>query len=176
VASGDYDRLIQPIEDKMMRTVWHLVRDADDADDAFQVAFGKIWKNRGKVGRHPNPHAAILRICINSAYDVLRRNARKRRIEAIRAIPENHADSSLRPDESLIARESHQMVLRAIGRLPRNQATAITLRCIEGLPYVVIGQALGCSEATARTHVARGRNRLCEMFPHLAQGKTREAI
>lgn len=34
------------------------------------------------------------------------------------------------------------------------------LHLVEGLPYCEVAAALGCSEATARVHVQRGRKRL----------------
>jgi RNA polymerase sigma-70 factor (ECF subfamily) len=175
LATGDYDRLIRPIEDRMMRTVWHIVRDPDDADDAFQAALAKVWVNRGKIAGHANPHGLILRICINAAYDVLRQKAKQRRVAALQVLPPVRQDSSPSPSERLAVEEDHLMVLKAIGELPRNQAEAITLRCVEGLPYREIGDALGCSEVTARTHVARARERLCVMFPHLVRQGMKEA-
>ena len=78
-----YDDLIAPIEDRMIRSVWRIVRDADDADDAFQAALEKIWRRLETIRRHPNPRALILRICVNAAYDLLRKKARLRRREAL---------------------------------------------------------------------------------------------
>ncbi len=172
---NDYERLIRPIEDRMIRSVWRIVRDPDDADDAIQEALEKIWRNLRKIRGHPNPHALILRICINAAYDVLRRKARLRRAEEVRAIPANLADSSPSVLKRLTVREDQAQVLDAIGRLPRNQATAVVMRLMERLPYSDIAQALGCGEATARTHVARARARLCKLFPHLVPKTVEEA-
>ena len=74
----EYECLIRPVEDQMIRSVWRIVRDPDETEDAFQEALAKIWLNFSKIRRHPNPRALILRICTNAAYDALRRNARRR--------------------------------------------------------------------------------------------------
>ncbi|MBZ5544338.1 MAG: hypothetical protein LAO07_11760, partial [Acidobacteriia bacterium] len=65
----EYERLIAPIEDRMIRSVWRIVRDPTDAEDALQDALLTVWKRWGPVRRHPNPHALALRICINAAHD-----------------------------------------------------------------------------------------------------------
>ena len=56
---SDYERLISPIEDKMIGCVWRIVRDPDDADDAFQEAMATIWRRWDVVLRHPNPQAHL---------------------------------------------------------------------------------------------------------------------
>jgi DNA-directed RNA polymerase specialized sigma24 family protein len=90
----EYERLIAPIEDRMIRSVWRIVRDPDDAEDAFQDALLMVWKRWGQVRRHPNPHALVLRICINAAHDMLRRRARRLKWLKAGPIPENIPDAS----------------------------------------------------------------------------------
>jgi RNA polymerase sigma factor (sigma-70 family) len=165
---SDYERLIGPVEDRMIRTIWRIVRDPDDADDAMQQALETIWKRLARIRRHPNPHALILRICVNSAYGILRQKARHRRREALDAIPEYHPDPSPAADRKVANREAREEIFRTIGRLPRKQAEAVHLRFVEELPYREIAQALGCREATARKHVARGRVQLRRLLVHLA--------
>lgn len=50
-----YRELIEPIEERMMRAVSRIVRDPDDAADAFQNALVYIWKDLKKIHSHPNP-------------------------------------------------------------------------------------------------------------------------
>ncbi|MDD8011809.1 MAG: hypothetical protein PHX73_11995, partial [Acidobacteriota bacterium] len=55
----DYDSLIKPLEPRMMRTIWRILREKQAAEDALQDALAVIWKKRGTVARHPNPPALI---------------------------------------------------------------------------------------------------------------------
>ncbi len=85
----EYERLIAPIEDRMMRAVWRISRDPGDAEDAFQEALLTVWKWWDRIRAHPNPHPLVLHICIHAAYDVLRRKVRQGKwLEAV-AIPED---------------------------------------------------------------------------------------
>ena len=170
----EYENLIGPIEDQMIRSVWRIARDADDADDAFQQALETIWKRLERIRRHPNPRALILRICVNAAYDVLRKRARRLRREVSDAIPDELPDTSPSATDRIAARESHSEILSAISRLPRSQAQAVLMRFVQELPYCEIAQALGCSEATARRHIANARVRLQEMLGHLTARRSQE--
>jgi RNA polymerase sigma-70 factor, ECF subfamily len=163
----EYESLIAPIENQMIRSVWRIVRDADDAEDAFQQALETVWRQLKRIRRHPNPHALILRICINSAYDVLRKRARRLRREELDAIPEELPDTSPSAADRIATREGHSEILNAISLLPRSQAQAVLMRFVQELPYSEIAQALGCREATVRRHIANARARLRKMLGRL---------
>jgi RNA polymerase sigma factor (sigma-70 family) len=155
-----YQKIIEPIEDRMIRSVWWITRNAQDAEDAMQNALMSIWKNQRRISRHASPQALVLRICIDSASDVARRRGRDRR----RTEPQDHAnpfvDGAPLPSEELSRRELASEILTAISRLSRRQAVAITLRVFEELPYQQIAAAMNCTEATARKHVERARGHL----------------
>jgi RNA polymerase sigma-70 factor (ECF subfamily) len=156
----EYERLIAPIENRMMRTVWRISRDPDDTEDAFQEALLTVWKRWDRVRRHPNPHALVLHICINAAHDVLRCKVRRGKWLEAGAIPEDVPDSSASAVQTISGAEQDAQVLRAIGLLSKNQARAIVMHAVEEIPYGEIAAAMDCREATVRKHVARARARL----------------
>jgi RNA polymerase sigma-70 factor (ECF subfamily) len=163
----EYERLIAPIEDRMMRAVWRILRDPKDAEDAFQEALLKVWKRWDRIRAHPNPHALVLQICIYAAHDVLRRRVRQAKwLEAV-AIPEDIPDSSALVIQNISGAEQNAQVLGAIGRLPKNQARAILMHAVEEISYGDIAAALGCREVTVRKHVSRARARLRSLLSHL---------
>jgi len=163
----EYERLIAPIEDRMIRAVWRIVRDPADAEDAFQEALLTIWKRWGQVRKHPNPHALVLRICINSAHDMLRRKARRLKWLEVGPIPESIPDASPSVIQGVSDREQDTQVLRAIGCLSKNQARAILMHAVEEVPYSDIAAAMDCREVTVRKHVARARAKLRSLLSHL---------
>src|ERR1700682_6684499 len=74
-----YEQIIEPINDRMIRSVWWITRNAQDAEDAMQNALMAIWKRQHRISRHSSPQALILRMCIDAACDVARRRGRDRR-------------------------------------------------------------------------------------------------
>jgi RNA polymerase sigma-70 factor (ECF subfamily) len=155
-----YESVIEPVEDRMIRAIWRIAGNGQDAEDAMQNALVAIWKGRQRIERHPSPQALVLRICIDAACDVMRRRTRLARKTVPQDDVEPLPDRALSPWERLAQQELSREILAAIHRLSRAQAIAITLRVFEDLPYDQIAAALGCAEATARKHVERARGRL----------------
>jgi RNA polymerase sigma-70 factor, ECF subfamily len=153
-----YRRLIEPIETRMMHTVGRVLREPDDAADAFQDALARIWKALPKIDKHPNPHGYILRICLNCAYDLLRKKAKRGEVPlpADLSIPASAATG-------LQAEEEEQALLALIDRLPRKQGQAVLLRIVDDQSFTAIAEVLCCSEACARSHVSKGRARLRQL-------------
>lgn len=150
----------------MIGAVWRVVRNEEDFDEAFQEATSAIWKRLRRIRRHPNPHALVLRICINAAYDVLRRRVRARKRELLSAARAQGAVEVPSASHAMEQQSRRDQLLAAIARLPANQARSILMRYMEGLSYPEIAAALGCNEATVRTHVSRACHRLRQLLPN----------
>lgn len=172
---GIYEELIAPMESRMMRSIWRVVRNSELAEDTLQDALTIIWKKLRVVRRHPNPQALILKICLNAACDSLRRQRRSRRHEEISTLTNTAAPSDQGAMRTLAAREMEDEVLRAIARLPRKQALAVLMRIMQEEPFDAIARTLGCSEVTARLHVSKGRARLQRWLAHVVPSAGKEA-
>jgi RNA polymerase sigma factor (sigma-70 family) len=170
-----YDELIAPMEARMMRSIWRIVRNADLAEDTLQDALAVIWKKRHQVRRHPNPPALILKICLNAAYDSLRRLERMQRRTDGSPLEDVPAPRDHDAARELEARELEQQVQQAIRRLPRKRALAVMMRLIHEEPFDAIANALDCSEVTVRIHVSKGRAQLRKWLSPLCQGSRQEA-
>ncbi|MBN2329505.1 MAG: sigma-70 family RNA polymerase sigma factor [Candidatus Omnitrophica bacterium] len=153
-AEAIYLDYIEPIKDRMKVCIYRIVKDPDDAADAFQNALFKIWNYLDRIMNHPNPQAYILSICVSSAHDLLRTRSRQSGHE-MPLIPEIAADapSPFRPGYS---NEIIAIVQHAIASMSLKQAQAVFLRLFENESYSVISDALGCTEETARSHVSKG--------------------
>ncbi|MDR3754875.1 MAG: RNA polymerase sigma factor [Terracidiphilus sp.] len=163
---SEYERLIAPIEGRMIRAVWRIVQEPNDADDALQEALLIVWKRWSQIRVHPNPHALVLRICIQSGYDMLRRKKRRLKWQDADAIPEAIPDTAASPIQRVSDHELGEQALQAIVRLSKHQAQAILMHAVEEIPYSDIALAMNCREATVRKHVARARTRLRTLLSH----------
>jgi RNA polymerase sigma-70 factor (ECF subfamily) len=159
-SDGFYEQIIEPIEDRMIRSVWRITRNAQDAEDAMQNALVQIWKRRNRISSHPSPQALVLKICIDAACDIARIRTRQQRRTEPAGPDEQPVDCARSPWEELAGQELALEVHAAIRRLSRKQAVAITLRVLEELPYKEVAAAMECSESTVRKHVERARKYL----------------
>ncbi len=162
-----YDRVVRPIEDRMIRSIWRIVRNPQDAEDAMQEALLTISRRWDRIRRHAAPQPLILKICIDAAYDVTRRRTRRRRILELAETDREPCDPSRSVEDQMATAEQHTEILAAIHRLSRQQAVATLMRLVQGQSYEQLAAVLGCTEVTARKHVARGRQRLQVWLAHL---------
>lgn len=169
-----YEQLIAPVESRMIRSIWRIVRDPQEAEDTLQNALAIIWRRLKRIHSHPNPHALILRICLNSAYDTLRKRKRDRLHEGTETLKQLPDQSTTDAPEVLEKKKIEAEILRAIGRLPRKEALAVIMRIVQGQPYDAIAEALGCREVTVRIHVSKGRAQLSRWLSHLNPASLKE--
>ncbi len=158
VAFDDYAKLIEPVKKRMVNSVWRIVRDADDTEDIIQDSLEKILKKFTRIRSHPNPTAMILRICINSAYDHLRRQSKQR--QKYQYLENNSISSENTPSEILAQDEKMELVLNKIQELPKREAESLMLLALENFTYSEIAQAMNCREGTIRSMVSKARHRL----------------
>ena len=169
-----YDEMIAPMEATMMRSIWRVVRNTDLAEDCLQDALAAIWKKRFQIRLHPNPPALILKICLNTAYDSLRKLERVRRHTDLSRLDNAPAPREDDTDRGLEAREIEGQVQQAIRRLPRKRALAVMMRLIQEESFEAIAQALDCSEVTVRIHISKGRAQLRKWLSPLRESRRQE--
>ncbi len=159
----------------MMRTVWRIVRDPEEAADALQEALATIWRRRDRVQKHPNPEALVLKICIDASYDMLRKTKRHRKDDNTDNLKQIPATDGAQGVDVLLEKETESEIMDAVATLPKKQAVAILMRIVREESYETIARAMGCRESTVRIHVLRGRNKLKNKLSHLINNvKTKE--
>lgn len=116
----------------------------DIAQDAF-VAAHKDWE---RVGRYEKPGAWVRRVVANLSASFFRTKAREAR-----------ALARLKPRSSFIPHlpADHEEFWKAVRSLPARQAQAVALHYLEDRPVAEISEILGCSEATVKVHLHKGR-------------------
>lgn len=128
-----------------------LARDA--AQDAFVHALRALNRFRGEASFR----TWLLRIAVNAARMLVRRNGRRREVTL-----EQAADIAAETDPSagvLLPAETARLA-EALARLPEKQRLAVTLRVYQGLAYDEIGAIAGCSAGAARVNYHLGIKRL----------------
>ena len=126
----------------LLRFAYVLSHDADLAQDLVQDALVKVHPRWDRVDA---PDAYLRRAIVNDYCSWKRRRASRDVVTD--AVPE-----TLTSDEGPEERDAMWQLLT---ELPRQQRAALVLRFYEGLDDGAIGRALGCSEATVRSHASK---------------------
>ncbi|MGZ5004032.1 MAG: RNA polymerase sigma factor [Chthoniobacterales bacterium] len=117
------------------------VRSIADAEDIVQESFVKFWRKQ-----HPIENRALLFATVRStAFDLLRRDARRARREADAVADAEH---SIAPQFDTTS-ESQQALAAAIDRLPTEQREVLVMKIWNELTFADIASVLTISQNTA---------------------------
>lgn len=139
---------------RVVRTVFLILNDRGRAEEIAQDAFVQLLEHWAKVSRYEQPDAWVRRVAIRLATRAARRERTRGMLER-RFRPAVAAPAPDTPDGS---------VFWAVRKLPPNQRTAIVLFYFEDRPIIEIADFLGCTSATARVHLHKGRQRLATLL------------
>lgn len=151
-AKDDFDDFVDVHAQSLLRLAYVLTGDLGDAEDILQDVLAQALSRWSDIRATASPEAYLRRMLVNANVSRWRRFRRRETPVAV-VVPSMTAPDSA--DEALDA-VANQQLWDAVLALPRNQRTAVALRFHEGLSYAEIGEATGCREATARSHVFRG--------------------
>lgn len=121
-----------------------------DAWDLTQETLTRVSARWDRVAHHDNM-AAYARTTLAN----LHKNSRRRRREVLLAEP---PDPAVHDTAGSLALDA--WLDDAMRALPHRQRVAVALTYLEDRPIVEVAQVLGCGVATAKTHLARGRDSL----------------
>jgi RNA polymerase sigma factor (sigma-70 family) len=149
----------------LAQTRWN----AAEADDVLQASVLKVLDGSARWGARSSFRTFL--------FGVIRQTARERRRRAfvrefILLRPSAHAAvaprADLAPDAVLDGSRESERLAAALARLPERQREILHLVFYGELTIEEAARVAGVALGTARTHYARGKQRLRELLPDLA--------
>ena len=147
------------LREQMLSLAGRITGNRDDAADAVQDAFVKLWQQQKRYGTSSHASGAGMTAVRNTSIDLARRNRRRNDVPV-----EQIAD-----DITAITDEDRTIVyqqVRAIfdKELSANQRAIIDMREIQGMEFDDIAARLGMQPATVRVELSRARKRVREIY------------
>lgn len=155
-----FDTLMGIHERQVFGVAWRLLGSAEDAQDAAQEVFLRLYRFADRIDPQRPLEAWLYRVTVNVCRDLGRRRGKRRAGEVpIDEIggDELPAGRTNNPATIALARDEHRLVQNALIKLGEKERAALVLRDLEGLTTQEVAQALGTSEGTVRTHLCRAR-------------------
>jgi RNA polymerase sigma-70 factor, ECF subfamily len=157
--AGDQDafnELAGRYSTRLRRTLFRITHDCDAAYDAVQEALVRAWQSIDRFEGRSRFYTWLTRIGINEAYRGLRRPTEES-LDVDDQVGQRIPTWGSRPDEVFEAREFLAAVERALGELPLDYRTAVTLRDVEGLSAAEAAEILEIGERALKSRLHRGR-------------------
>jgi RNA polymerase sigma factor (sigma-70 family) len=138
---------------------WEVLRNAHDAQDAFQAAFLVLARKAGSVRKADSLaswlHGVALRVALRARAEAARRRIRERRSAAGKAAELQRREGSP---------EGWPELHEAIARLPQRYRDPVVLYYLEGLTIEETAGRIGCPHGTILSRLSRARERLRRQF------------
>lgn len=163
-ARGDgaaFRYLLDRYTGRVFANCYRVLGEADEAEDATQESFARLWKVLGrKTGASaPDRDAGgwLMRTSRNLCIDRLRR---RKRWTSDERVLEMQADPTPGAETRRQTRDIGTRVREALNSLPDRQRAAIAMVHFEGLPQTEAADAMGVSVDALESLLARGRRTL----------------
>lgn len=155
-----FETMIRTYSRRVYVVAYAILQDQSEAEDVAQETFVKAHQQRGRLREPEKFPAWLLTVTRNGSRDRLRRRHPQAPAETFDTL----VDHNMATPGSAMEQEEHQAHLRrALGKLPEDHRTALTLRYLEGLDYRAIETTMGLSNGALRGILGRALGTLRRM-------------
>lgn len=151
---------VLPFKDKVYRLAKRLLISTDEADDATQELYFKLWKNKDSIEKYDNVEAYAMQMTKNYCLDQLK----SKRASNLTLVHSNYEDESSSLQKEVEFKDSAEIIKKMIDELPEKQRIIIQLRDIENYEYDEIGKIVDMEPTAIRVALSRARKTLREKF------------
>jgi RNA polymerase sigma-70 factor (ECF subfamily) len=165
-----FEELVRHYDQAVLRLALHLTGSESDAQDVYQDAFLKAYKNIANFRFECSFYTWIYRIVTNLCLDHLRkRQVRKEdapvatdpsgeTYDVLDQVPDGRAGAN--PERDLMRRELGSRISRALERLTPRERMVFELKHYQGLKLRTVGEILHTTEETAKNTLFRATQKL----------------
>ncbi len=165
-----FEDLVRQYDSAVLRLAYHLTRSEQDAQDIYQEAFLKAYRNINNFRFECSFYTWIYRIVTNLCLDLLRKRQVRKEDSAIATDSEGGtydlmdqvADdrSGASPEKDLMRRELGARIAKALTKLTPRERMVFEMKHYQGLKLRTIGEILNTTEETAKNTLFRGTQKL----------------
>ena len=165
-----FEELVRHYDQAVLRLAMHLTGSEHDAQDIYQDAFLKAYKNVGSFRFECSFYTWIYRIVTNLCLDHLRKR-QVRKEDAPVAVDQSGEEYSVidqvadgraaaNPERDLMRRELGGRINKALDKLTPRERMVFELKHYHGLKLRTVGEILNTTEETAKNTLFRATQKL----------------
>ncbi|MFC5076511.1 ECF RNA polymerase sigma-E factor [Vibrio thalassae] len=178
VQSGDkqaFNLLVLRYQNKVCNLISRYVSNSGDVADIAQEAFIKAYRAIPTFRGESAFYTWLYRIAVNTAKNHIVAQSRRPPASDVDAEDAeffevgNALKEISNPENLTLSNELKRTVFAAIGALPEDLKTAMTLRELDGLSYEEIAEVMDCPVGTVRSRIFRAREAVEKKIKPLLQ-------
>ena len=150
---------ILPCKNTLYRLAKRLLVSSDEAEDAVQEVFLKLWKGRDKIDNYRSPEAFAITMTKNYCLDRLK----SKQASNLKIVHSNYKNSE-NIERTIEGNEGVELVTKIMETLPERQKMIMQLRDIEQFEFAEISQMLEIKETAIRVSLSRARKLVREQL------------
>lgn len=170
--TGDHDafeQLVRLYDQSVLRLATNLLRSPEDANDIYQEAFLRVYRNLGNFRFDCSFHTWLYRIVSNLCLDQLRkRKVRKEEqgsletasgpVDRMDLVAEERADGD--PQRRLYSSQLESKISQVLTTLTPRERLVFEMRHFQGMRLRSIGDSLGTTEEAAKNCLFRATQKM----------------
>ncbi|MBX2829053.1 MAG: RNA polymerase sigma factor [Flavobacteriaceae bacterium] len=150
---------VLPYKDKLYRLAKRLLVSAEEAEDAVQEVYLKLWKGRENIGNYKNPEAFAVTMTKNFCLDRLK----SKQASNLKIVHSNYQNGE-NLQRKVEANDGVELVFKIMQTLPEKQRMVLQLRDVEQFDFDEIAEMMESNPTAIRVTLSRARKAVREQL------------
>ena len=150
---------VMPFKDKLYRLAKRLLVSSEEAEDAVQEVYLKLWNGKERIKNYANPEAFAITMTKNYCLDRLK----SKQASNLKIVHSNYQNSD-NLAKKIEANDGVGIVFKIMETLPEQQRMILQLRDVEQFEFKEIAQMLESNETAIRVSLSRARKTVREQL------------
>ena len=159
----EFKQKVITVQDKLFRLAKALLKTNEDAEDAIQEVFLKLWNMRTKLSEYRSVEALAVTMTKNICLDKIRTKKNKNFFD-INSGRIDIDSGFITPYKNTEAADSMSLMYQIIEQLPAMDRYIVHLRDVEGYEYEEIEELTGINVNAIRVKLSRARKSIRDMY------------
>ena len=162
-----FEALVHRYDAKVMKVIYNMVHDFEDARDIYQEVFIKVFKSIDKFRFQSEFYSWLFRIVVNTCIS-FRKKRTKHQYDSLDEFPTGDDkswkivknDNGHDPEQQLLNTELSEQIQRSIDQLSAKQKAVFILKHYHGYKLREIASIMECAEGTIKNYLFRATQKL----------------
>ncbi len=151
--------IVLPIKDSLYRLAKSYLISKDEAQDAIQEVFLKLWKNKESIKNYNSPEAFAFTMTKNYCLDRLK----SKQASTLKIVHTNF-ENRTNLDKDIEAKDEVSLFFTLMQKLPEQQKLILHLRDVEQYEFSEIVKITASTQTSVRVTLSRARKKIKDLL------------